>query len=709
MIKNHRYAIIWSSIGLLIAGAVALLSQTAGNREALIKTRVEESRLVPLPGNTRPEATLANDLGAVSDGLAMDHMMLQLKRSPEQEKAVEQFVASLYDPSSSNFHQWVTAEQFGKNFGPAESDVRAVTGWLESHGFTVNSVYPGGMLIDFSGNAGQVRRAFHTTIHNLEVNGERHIANFGDAQIPATLAPVVHGIVSLHDFRPKKMIAPQYTFPASGQTIQAVTPQDLATIYDFNPLFAAGTTGKGQTVAVIENTDLYSRSDWVNFRSTFGLSTYTSASLVAQHPAAPSGINNCSLPGVNGDDIEAALDVEWATAAAPGATIVAAACADTSVTFGGLIAMQNLVNASNPPAVMSVSYGFCEASLGASLNSSLNSLFQQGAAEGMSIFVASGDGGAAGCDDSNFIATHGVAVSGFASTPYNVAVGGTDFSDTFSGTQSAYWNSTNTATYGSAKSYIPEIPWNSSCASALIATYNGYSTGYGASGFCNSAKAMSQGFVRVSGGGGGPSNCATGAPSMPLVASGTCAGYPKPSWQSGVAGIPSDGVRDTPDVSMFAADGAWRHIAVLCFSNSLDGGTPCVGAPSNWSLVGGTSLSTPVMAGIQALVNQAMGKAQGNPNPVYYSLAANVTGVFHPTTQGDIDVNCGGIVNCYGYVGTLDYGRGGRIFGTTWAGALSTSNTSFQPAFNAGSAWNFATGLGSVDVNNLVTNWTKGQ
>jgi hypothetical protein len=113
------------------------------------------------------------------------------------------------------------------------------------------------------------------------------------------------------------------------------------------------------------------------------------------------------------------------------------------------------------------------------------------------------------------------------------------------------------------------------------------------------------------------------------------------------------------------------------------------------------------MAGVQALINQNVGKAQGNPNPIYYSLAAKVPGVFHPIAQGDNDVNCAAPYNCYGYVGTLDYGRGGRVFGTTYGGVLSTSNTAFQPAYTAGTAWNFATGLGSVDVNNLVTNWPK--
>jgi subtilase family serine protease len=703
---QRLYFLFSVAIALLIGSSVVLLSQTTARR-AMIRESVNESKTVTLAGNTRPEATAENDLGAVSDDLSLDHMMLQLKRSPQQEQALVQYIAELHDPQSPNFHKWLTAEDFARNYGLAESDIKTVTDWLESHGFVVNSVYPTGM-IDFSGTAGQVRGAFHTAIHHLTVDGVQHIANASDPQIPQALAPAVMGIVSMHDFRPHKMSHAKYTFTSGRQVYQAVVPADLATIYDFNPLFAKGITGSGQTVAVIEDTDLYSRADWTSFRNTFGLATY-GGTLVSQHPPAPTGANNCAAPGVNSDDSEAALDAEWALAAAPGATIVVAACGGSTVTPGQFIAMQNLMNASNPPPIMSLSYGECEAENTASLNASINSNYQQAVAEGISIFVAAGDEGAASCDSGDPpSATHGVAVSGYASTQYNVAVGGTDFSDVVNATTATYWAAGNASTYGSAKSYIPEIPWNSSCASTLLANYMGFKTGYGAGGFCNSATAQADHFVGVLAGSGGPSNCATGAPSILGVASGSCKGYAKPSWQTGIPGISNDGVRDIPDVAMFAAvDSISGHYSVVCFSDQSSGGTPCAGAPENWFGVGGTSLATPVMAGIQALVNQSAGGRQGNPNSVYYALAANTPNAFHSITQGDIDVNCSGIYNCYGIVGTIDYGRGGRVFGTTWAGALSVSDTSFTPAYAAGASWNFATGLGSVDAYNLVTNWGK--
>jgi subtilase family serine protease len=705
MFKKHRLNAIFSGVGvLLIGGFFALRSQSNGPA-ALIHDRVDENKLVTLAGNTRPEAANPeNDLGAVADSLNLDHVMLQLKRSPEQEKAADQFVAELHNSKSPNFHKWITASESGKRFGLAETDMQAITGWLQSHGLTVNYVYASGMVIDFSGSAGAVGRAFHTSLHNLDVNGVRHIANVSDPQIPQALAPAVAGIVSLHDFKPHKLSRPKYTFTYDRETYWAVVPADLATIYDFNPLFSAGITGSGQTIAVMEDSDLYSALDWTNFRKAFGLTQYSSGSLTTSHPSG------CADPGVNSDDSEATLDAEWASAAAPGATIVLASCADTEVTFGGFIAMQNLLNGSNPPNIMSISYGNCEAENGASSNASINSLYQQAVMEGVSIFVSAGDEGAASCDAGLSTATHGIGVSAYASTPYNVAVGGTDFSDVLNNTTGTYWSRSNTATYGSALSYIPEIPWNDSCANGLFANYVGFSTTYGANGFCNSTLANSDGLVTVAAGSGGPSNCATGAPANYGVANGSCQGYAKPSWQTGLAGVASDGVRDIPDVSMFASDGAmWGHYAVVCFSDEQNGGAPCAGAPLNWAGFGGTSLAAPVMAGVQALVNQKYGGSQGNPNFVLYALAASTPSAFHSVTQGDIDVNCGGAVNCFGVLGTEVYGRAGRTFQTTWGGALSVSSGSFTPAYAAGGSWSFATGIGSVDANNLVTNWSTGQ
>ena len=626
---SKRYAL---SLLLALCVPAALLAQSAEtgrNARALITRRIDEGQLHRLQGNTRPEANPQNDRGRVADGLSLDHMLLQLQRSPAQEHAAQAFLDALQEPGSPNFHKWLSPTEFGDRFGASQTDIDAITAWLGSHGFTVNSVYPNGMIVDFSGTAGQVASTFHTEIHDLDVNGRAHIANMSDPQIPDALAPVVAGVVSLHDFSPRPMSKARgnYTYVSGSQTLQAVVPADLATIYNLNPLFSAGISGQGQTIAVVEDSNLYSSTDWTTFRTEFGLSKYTAGSLATVHPAPPSGKTNCSDPGVpsGGDDGEAILDAEWASAAAPSAAIQVASCSNSRTTFGGLIAVQNLVSATKPPSVISMSYGECEAENGASANASYSSAFQQAAAEGISVFVSAGDEGAASCDAGAAGATHGIGVSAFASTPYNVAVGGTDFGDTYAGSNATYWNSTNTSAYGSAKSYIPEIPWNDSCAGALLAKYLGYTTVYGASGFCNSSTTKTDGLQAVAGGSGGPSGCATGSPSVTGVVGGTCKGYAKPSWQTALT--PADSVRDIPDVSLFAANGVWGHYYVYCWSNVRAGGAKCTGAPSAWAGAGGTSFSSPILAAIQALVDQHAGALQGNPNPVYYPKSGSLRSV----------------------------------------------------------------------------------
>ncbi len=669
-----------------------------------------------LPGNTRPEAIGANDLGAVADSLPIQHMQLLLRRSPEQAQALDRLIDALHDPSSPSYHQWLSAADFGRTYGLAPTDIRAVTGWLQGHGFRVNGVATGAATVDFSGTAGAVRDAFHTEIHRLRVKGARHIANMSNPKIPAALAPAIAGIVSLHDFRPHaqyRRVQPKYTFSQSGQTNYYVTPSDLATIYNFTPVFSGGVTGKGQTIALVEDSDVYSAQDWAAFRATFGLSGYADGRLVQLHPAQAGVAGNCTDPGVNADGIESILDAEWASAGAPDATIELAACADTTTTFGGLIALQNLINQAAPPAIVSVSYGECEAFNGATANAAYSAAYQQATAEGVSVFVAAGDEGAAGCDPVLNAAYNGIAVNGFASTAYNVAVGGTDFDDTAANTNSSYWNATNFLGFSSAKSYIPEIPWNDSCAGSIFLRYTGVGGGYGVNGLCNSTLATQVPIDTTAAGSGGPSNCVTGTPAgtQQITGPGTCAGAPKPAWQSGVAGLPNDGVRDLPDVSLFAANGFWSHAYLVCYSDIANNGASCSAPPNLWVALGGTSAATPILAGVQALINQKTGARQGNPNYTLYRLAASEYGaggsascdsslgnqvgancVFHDVTQGDNVVNCYGPFDCFGSDAN-DYG------------VLSTSSTSNLHAYGAGTGWDFATGIGTVNVANLVSAW----
>ena len=693
--------------------SLAVCSQIFGetnSRRIMITESIDDDKLVTLAGNTRPELRTGVDQGAVPDSFVLDHLTLQLKPSPQQQAAFEIAVGELQDPRSLSFHKWMTADEIGRLYGISDEDLATTRQWMESRGLLVNAIYPNHLVIDFSATAGQIKTAFHTSIHRWLIQGQSHIANLSDPRIPAALAPVIAGVTSLHDFRPRPMgqivqTVPDINFIGGGHSLG---PGDLAIVYNLNPLYDTGLSGQGQSIAVLEDSDLYSIDDWYAFRRSFGLTKrFSQGSLTMMHPGTSS--LPCLDPGVTAADREATLDAEVATGAAPNASIVVAACANT-FDFGGFIAMRNLLSLPNPPSVMSISYGDAEASLGAARNLSINLLYLQAAAEGVSVFVSSGDWGGDSSDRAT-LSAHGLSVSGFASTPWNVAVGGTDFADTLQDTTDEYWATLNTPLRSSALSYIPEITWDGSCASQLLAGYNGFAHAYGSDGYCSNLSATETRLLTGLAGSGGPSSCATGTPQIPEVVGGTCAGQGKPSWQQNLPGNPDDGVRDLPDVSLFASPGVWGHGYAICFSDPGRAGTACT---NYYQISGGTSASSPLMAGIQALINQSTGGAWGNPNPVYYALArdqyassnsgtcnaslGNRIGTdctFHDITLGDTTVVCQpGAPNCFAPSGAV--------------GVFSLSKTVFSPAYSAAPGWDFATGIGSVDASNLVSNWLRG-
>ncbi len=707
-------AISAASAGALAAGAPV---------RPLITNAIDESNLVSLVGNTHPAMTQENDRGPVDDGLALNHLYLQLKRAPEVQQSVASLIAALHDPSSPQYHQWLSIEQINAYFGHSDQDIQTITDWLSGHGFTVNAVYAANGVIDFSGTAAAVRQAFHTDIRNLSVKGEAHIANASDPQIPAALASIVHGITSIHDFRPRKHAhnRPDYTYINNGAPWLALVPGDIHTIYNLRPIYQAGVTGGGQTIAVLEDSNVYNRMDWVLFRNKFGLTqNFPNGSFWQIHPQPANGVNNpCFDPGVNTDDDEAILDAEWASAVAPEAKIVLASCANTNVNGGIQIALQNLLYDNVKPTLISISFGQSEAENGSSQNAFFSHAYEAAVLQGISVFVAAGDEGAAESDYGTPTAAFGVNVSGLASTVYNVAVGGTDFGDVYLHEVGNYWSGVNGKYFNSALSYIPEIPWNDSCASGLINNFLGYPTTYGASSFCNAVP--NNPLLNIVAGGGGASSCAYGTSYIYGVTGGSCRGHSKPDYQQGVQGVPNDGVRDLPDVSLFAADGVWSHYLVFCNSDPKNYGAPCVGAPSKWSGGGGASFAAPMMAGIQALINQATGQRQGNPNYTLYKLAgaeyatpasgrkcdsslgnlADPSCVFHDITLGDIDVPCSPLMDNHNNV----LGEFNCYYSDGQIGVLSRSNNVFLPAYRASPGYDMATGLGSVNAYNLVKNW----
>jgi hypothetical protein len=678
---------------LIVCGGSLVFAQNIPPRSRITEA-IDVSQRTVLHGNVHPLARTEFDRGAAPPSLTMRRMMLVLTRSPEQQTALQTLLDVQQNKTSPSYHKWLTPEQFGKQFGPSDSDVQTITSWLQSQGFQVEVPSKGRSVIEFSGTAGQVQTAFRTSIHKYLVNGEEHWANSSDPSIPSALAPVVQGVLTLHNF-PRHALStihgtpvrgktaataglPLFTFTPQKTTFYALGPTDFATIYNVLPLWNAGIDGTGQTIAIVGQSNIHV-SDVENFRTLFGLSKND-----------PQVILNGVDPGIDGDESEALLDVSWSGAVAKNAAIELVVSATTESALGVDLSAVYVVD-NNLAPVVSVSYGICEATLGNSGNAFYNSIWSQAAAQGMTVLVAAGDSGSAVCDDftSEFAASDGLAVSGFASTPYNTAVGGTDFNQTPT-TAPTYWNTTNDPTTGaSAKSYIPETTWNDSCA------------GLGAD-QCTANTNL----LNIVAGSGGPSSCST------QDNSGNClSGYSKPSWQTGT-GVPNDGVRDVPDVALFASDGNNNSFYIICEADAGFFGTQETCSLTNYTFVGvgGTSAAAPSFAAIMALVDQKMAGRQGNANYVLYKLAAQngsscnsstvaVTGnscVFYDITQGNNSVPCNpNTPNC------------GPAPANGGYGVLVDPNNPSNPAWMTTAGYDLATGLGSVNAYNLVNQWNS--
>ena len=645
-----------SYLFVILLIATASLNSRAQAPRNLITQPVSDTQLKTLGGQMHPAARPENDQGLVDDSMSMDHVIMVLKRTPDQQQALTALIDQLHNPKSPLYHQWLTPEQFGKQFGPSDSDLTTLTTWMESHGFTVEQVVPGRNLMIFSGTAGQVREAFHAEVHHYLVNGEMHYAISTDPQIPAALGPMIGGFRSLHDFRLRPLhhdagvakhnmttgawekasgpaSVPELTFTYGSEQFFFISPQDFYTIYNENPLLMGtpAIDGHGVTIAVIEETNVTNTSDVTSFRQQFGLPTY---------PATPNSTgggvnwiigpgNGCNPVGVTSKDeeSEALLDVEWAGAAAPKAIVDFVACGGSN---GIDLAAQYVTNYLPSTVVStSLSYGECELASPVGGGSSGAAFYltewEQEAAEGITAVVSSGDSGSLGCDQGYANGTHNLSVNEIADTPYNISAGGTDFSDYYqAGNYNAYWNTTNSAvpnvsSGSSALSYIPEITWGSLCANTLFVSFlqavgsTTFGSTYTPEAVCNSTNAGTShdDLVQPLGGGGGVSSYNT-----------------LPTWQS-VYGVglssnqTSTTMRNQPDLSMFASNGWWGHALVYCQS---DTGYTCnysaTGDDTNaYALAaGGTSFVAPQINGIMALVAQKTGERQGVANYTLYNL-----------------------------------------------------------------------------------------
>ena len=673
-----------------------------------VRGPVTEERTL-LKGQTHPLARAAVDLGEAPASLATGRMVLWLRRSAEQQEQLSQFLSQAQKTGSASYRHWMTPTDFGASYGISEHDLAAVREWLEASGLKVERVSAGRNAILFSGTTGSVGSAFHTSIHRYAVGQQTHFANVSDPQVPTALAPVISGVSPMNDFRPKPMhvlgnsarydaasghLRPSITGNNNGSSDLFVTPADASIIYDtpnqnFNPSATQTLDGTGVQIGILGYSAL-AMTDVQNYRTAF-LPTSAAANLPQQ--ILDGGPDPGVIPG--GDAEEALLDVEIAGGLAPGAGINYYYAASTDLSDGLILAGLRALE-DNKVNILSVSYGECELDLGIGGNLEWSELWQQAAAQGITVTVSTGDSGSATCDGDTSTppqeASRGLSVNGLASTPYNVAVGGTDFYslvDNFS----TYVNTATTGTYpyyATALSYIPENPWNDS------------STVVGNSFTDNTPTHNGVGETNIIGAGGGLSSAATcqGYIDNSGACSQSLSGYLQPPFQTGFQTVTP--VRSIPDVALLSGNGFYGAAWVFCSDSTSDGAggryTDCQVDANGHLLddqavgaIGGTSAAAPAFAGMLAMISQSQSGARlGQADAVLYNLAQD----YNPSTSSpgkyqrsfhDIAI---GNNSVYCASATLD----------------CTANN-FLAGYNATPGYDMASGLGSVELSQLISLW----
>ncbi len=316
----------------------ALLTTALFAQPDRISTSLENAQRVTLRGNLHPRAISRNDLGPVEPGFALEGLTLHLAPTSAQQADLQTLLAQQQDPGSPHFHKWLTPEEYADRFGASPADVSKISAWLESRGFAVDHTARARNQIVFAGTADQVAAAFQTSIHRFRDDSRNttRYANTSEPSVPAALSNLVTVIRGLDDFAPSPAAHPEYNALNGSHEL---APDDLATIYDINPLYKSGIDGTGQKIVVIGQSRA-NLTDLQTFRTVFGLPLQIPK--LIRVPGYPD-------PGFSASSVEAALDLQWAGAIARNASVtyVYSTSALTAITYA---VDQNLA------PVMSVSF-----------------------------------------------------------------------------------------------------------------------------------------------------------------------------------------------------------------------------------------------------------------------------------------------------------------------------------------------------------------
>lgn len=681
-LQQMSTTLVLGCIPALLLGWIATPQASAlSGPQSRIIGPIGSAQMQVVKGTVSPRVAASQDEGQLTGSTPIENMSLVFALSAAQQADLKNLLQQQQTVGSPLYHQWLKPGQFAARYGTSQQDLAKVAAWLRSQGFTVTAIPESDDRVVFSGTATQVNAVFQTQLHQYLFHGNERWANSTDISLPQAIAGMALGVEHLNTFRPEPHVMKRLVHEAprnaansvnshytltdqNGTEYNFIAPADAQTLYDVTGLYNSNFTGTDQMLAIVGQTDIMQhQSDIANFRKLSGLN----ASNLPQQILVP---NSGTATAYVGDLEEADIDVEWSGALAKNANILYVTVGN-SQNYSVLDSLQYaintpLVNNTNFVPVISISYGGCEAGFaGSSEIQILEQSLEKANSQGQTVFAASGDSGSADCDtgtNSNGqpeAASHGLAVDYPPSSQYVTAAGGTSFSGDI-GDQSKYWNTTNNSDNGSVLSYIPETTWNDTP---------------------NVTGLNNDGTLSASGG---------GASSL----------FTKPSWQVGT-GVPSDGKRDVPDVSL--ATDPNHDGYVLCTQETNSAGTAFTGQSScaypltgnevayfdtseSGYLYGGTSIAAPQWAAILTLMNQEAGNTGGvgNINPILYQTAETTPGAFHDVTTGSNAVVCvAGSPNCVS--------NGGYV----------------MSCCSAGTGYDMATGLGSVDAAALAAVWPR--
>jgi len=635
---------------ILFPSCALVLAQTITDR---VTQEIGSQSVVSLSGTVSPGANSQYDTGSANAGHKISGVTMYFKPSAEQKAELDALVKAQQTPGSASYHKWLTPAEYANRFGLSDNDLAKVQSWLEQQGFSLDRVANSHNSISFSGTVAQIESAFQTEIHNYRIGNQTHFANATQISVPSALSGIVQSVRNLDDFRPKPhvrirpaqsgKVSPNFTSSQSGN--HYLTPKDVATIYDIDAAYNSGYTGTGQSIAIVGQSKIVA-SDIEAFQ--------TAAGLTVKDPTLVLVPNSGTAAVSSGDEAESDLDVEYSGGIAKGATIYLVYVGDNS-NYSVWDSLQYAVDTGIAP-IISMSYGACEPDLSSSDYSTLEAIMEQGASQGQSIIVSSGDSGSTACysdlttNSTPTAQEEELAVNYPASSAYVTAMGGTEFSAAdVSSSDTTYWESASGSdVVSSAKSYIPEQVWNDDSATA---------------GSNDGAK-----YALSSGGGG------------------TSALTARPGWQSGVTGISPGSYRLVPDISLDSSPNNAGYL--YCSSDSTANGITgsCSNgfrdsSDKNLTVAGGTSFAAPIFAGMLALIDQKENSTgQGVVNSTLYTLAANSTtyaSAFHDITSG----------------------------GNECAAGSSYCSSAGESKYYAGTGYDEASGLGSVDLYNLLSAW----